>query len=339
MIKRILLSVTALYLLLVLLPLPSLLCRDKDQNGQNPSPSSGTEGSNALSGGTSGEESTAVFRLYDGESAAVFEVPERDFLIGTLAAEMPVSYHQEALKAQAVAAYTYYSYQRQAAREQPNENVMGADFSAAPWGSPIYYSADQLKEKWGDAFDSTYEKYAQAVDAVLGKRICYEGQLIMAVYHALSSGTTESAEVMWGSACPYLVSVPSPGDRLSPSYESTASFSPDEFSSALKTVNSELIFEGDPSEWISEAPGLSEAGTVLTLSISGHILTGNQIRDALGLRSACFDIVYADGAFMFTVRGYGHGVGLSQYGADYMARQGAGYEEILKAFYSGVEIL
>lgn len=339
MMKRMLLSAMALYLLLVLLPLPSLWWKESGSDQQEKTPSAGTDGTTSLSEGTSSEEDVAVFRLYDEESASIQEVSERDFLIGTLSAEMPISYHLEALKAQAVAAYTYYSYQRQASREHPDEAIQGADFSSTPWGFPIYYSAEQLKEKWGDAFDSTYEKYAEAVDAVLGKRICYDGQPIMAVYHAISSGTTESAEVQWGTAYSYLASVPSPGDKLSPSYESTVTKTAEELSAALTAVNGELALEGDPAAWIPGAPSLSSAGTVLSLTVGNQSFTGNQLREALGLRSACFTVGYAEGTFTFTVHGYGHGVGMSQYGADYMARQGADYEEILKAYYTGVEIV
>lgn len=149
MMKRMLLSAMALYLLLVLLPLPSLWWKESGSDQQEKTPSAGTDGTASLSEGTSSEEDVAVFRLYNEESASIQEVSERDFLIGTLSAEMPVSYHLEALKAQAVAAYTYYSYQRQASREHPDEAIQGADFSSTPWGFPIYYSAEQLKEKVG----------------------------------------------------------------------------------------------------------------------------------------------------------------------------------------------
>ena len=276
--------------------------------------------------------------MLDTDSGKVVELSERDFLIGTVANELYPTYHIEAMKAQAVAAYTYYSRKRTAQRANPSADLKGADFSDVPSRFPEGYTTEGLKERWGKNYDTYYKKVCEAVDAVAGKRLYYDGQPIMASYHAISFGATETAGVVWGSDYPYLQSVPSPGDKLSPDYETVVSFKAADFSAALCKEVKDLKLEGDAAGWVTGDPKLSEAGTVEEITVGGMKITGRQMRAALSLRSACFTVKYADGAFQFTVHGFGHGVGMSQYGADYMARQGSTWQEILTHYYTGVTI-
>ncbi len=278
---------------------------------------------------------TAVFRILSGDT--VTELEEREFLIRTLAYEMTPAYHEEALKAQAVAAYTYHARRRTMAREKPDKALGGADFAAVDARFPADYSAEALREKWGDKFTENYEKITAAVDAVIGKTITHNGALIDACYFAISSGSTEDAATLWGSDISYLRAVPSPGDRLAPDYQTTVTLSPDELRQKLAAVDGVTLGD-DPAAWFGDAT-VSASSTVTAIPVGGKTLKGSELRTALGLRSACFTHEYRDGKFVFTVRGYGHGVGMSQYGADYLARQGYSFEEILQYYYTGVTVV
>ena len=336
--KRYGLWILAVYLVLLLIPLP-LLGKGDDAEGPliRPSPTESSGVSSSPPDNSSPAEGTAVFRLLDEETGTVYEVADRDFVVGTVAAEMYPTYHAEALKAQAVASYTYYSVQRTQERADPDASLKGADFSDALSGLPRYYSDEELKERWGENYEAYHKKVTDAVDAVFGRTITYNGEPILAAYHAISAGTTEDAALVWGSSLPYLQPVASPGDKLSPSYQSTVSLSADELKTKLSSVEGCTLGD-DPAGWIAADPKVSASGTVTGIVIGGAEMSGKQVRELLGLRSACFTAVYDDGSFVFTVLGYGHDVGMSQYGADYMARQGSGWEEILHYYYTGVVI-
>lgn len=347
--KPIVLLIVAVFLLLLLLPLPALgiLEPDKPANvptvvGPNVS-STSPPATTATTGPAAGTQTTGsgqdykVFRIKDVASNTVITMNERDFLIGTLAAEMYPTFHIEALKAQAVAAYTYYSYQRTATRSKGN-NPEVADFEDVPSTFPKLYTKEGMQEKWGSKFDAYYQKLCEAVDAVIGKKILYEGQPIKAVYHAISFETTERAEVVWGVDYPYLQSVPAAGDKLAPSYQTVVTFTPDQLQQKV-AEKLKITLSGDPAGWFGKEITRSPAGTVTAITLGDKTLTGRELREALELRSANFTVTYTQASgFTFTVIGYGHGVGMSQYGADYLARQGATWEEILKYYYTGVTI-
>ena len=335
--KRYVLWIAAVYALLLMMPLPLLGIANSE--GDSPPASSVPEQPEENSSGAqnpAGAEGE-VFRLLDSDTGEVYEVADRDFVVGTVAAEMYPTYHTEALKAQAVASYTYYCVQRQQERADPDPELKGADFADTLSGAPRYYSDAELKERWGEHYEAYHDKITQAVDAVFGRKITYDGEPISAAYHAISSGTTEDAAVVWGSSLPYLQPVASPGDKLSPSYQSTVTFPSEEFKEKLSSVEG-CAFGDDPAAWIAGEPETTSSGTVTKITIGGKAMTGMEVREKLGLRSACFTVAYQDGAFTFTVLGYGHDVGLSQYGADYMARQGSDWEEILHYYYTGVVI-
>lgn len=332
--KRYLLWILTVYILLLLMPLPLLGTTQTDKGSQESPSSSGPTNSASSGNAPSANE---AFRILNTDTNAIEEVAPRDFLIGSVAAEMYPSYHIEALKAQAVASYTYYTVQRNKQRDNPDSSLKGADFADKNSGLPIYFTNDQLKDRWGKNYDTYYKKISEAVDAVPGKLIVYNNEPIVAVFHAISSGMTEDAGVVWGASYPYLVPVASPGDKLSPSYQTTVTVKPDELSSKLKSADSGLTLNGEPSAWLGQIQ-TSSSGTVTQIEIGGNALTGSKVREALGLKSACFSVKYEDGCFHFTVLGYGHDVGMSQYGADYLARQGSSYEDILKYYYTGVSI-
>lgn len=320
------------YLLLLVLPLPWLATADKPTpppavttTKKPPATAPTTPSTTAPS---SPDKSEAVFNVLDKNAGVIYTFTERDFLIYTVAAEMPASYPTEALKAQAVASYTYYTYQR--ARDL--EGMQGADFDDAP-SFPQAYSSEALKTLWGDKYDHYLKRIADAVDAVEGELARYDGKPIFAAYHSCNSGRTASSETVWGSSYPYLRSVVSSGDTLSASMTTTVTVSDNDFAAAFP----KLSLKGNASTWIGNTK-TADGGIVTSITIGGTELTGRDVRSALDLRSACFTVTHGKDGFTFTVKGYGHAVGMSQQGAKAMADQGFTYKDILQHYYTGITV-
>ncbi|MBR6718399.1 MAG: stage II sporulation protein D [Oscillospiraceae bacterium] len=273
------------------------------------------------------------YRVLRTESGTVEEIPLRDYLIGAVGAEMPASYEPEALKAQAVVSHTYAERMHRLHSVRPDPALSGADFSDDCRHYQAFVSAEQLRARYGDAFDAQYAKLAEAVDAVGGLLLCEDGEPIVAAFHAVSSGMTESAENVWGTALPYLVAVRSDADRSAPQFAAETALPADQVRHALLAAEGTCTLpEDDPAAWFSDAVR-SESGTVLQIGCGGAVLSGERLREILGLRSACFTVSFADGIFTFRTKGSGHGVGMSQYGANAMAAQGSSFETILQHYY------
>lgn len=319
--------------LLLIMVVTPLLAMGEGSAPISDSPSSGKTTA-AAQGSAGGKDGT--MKVLRASSNRVETMSDLDYVIGAVSAEMPPTYHIEALKAQAAACYTFALRSRNEQLEKPDEALSGAylnDDSAQHQG---YISKEESKAKWGDKFDTYYKKISEACEAVVGKAILYDGEPIIAAFHAICSGQTESAQVVWGKDIPYLQSVLSTGDKLSPDYTSTLSLTKEQFSSMAKKLD-KVSLEGDAAKWFDQLE-TSKAGTVTSITIGGQKVTGQQVREAFGLRSACFTLEYKNDRFIFHVSGYGHCVGMSQYGADYMARQGSSWEEIIRHYYKGVEI-
>lgn len=278
------------------------------------------------------------FKVLISETNEVKTMTEEEYIIGVVSAEIPADYNVEAIKAQAVACYTYAYLARAQERLSPSADLNGADISDNPNNHQGYIDSQQAAEKWGENAEIYSKKIREAVEEVCGNVIFYNGNPIIAAYHRISTGNTESAKVVWNEEVPYLQSVASPGDILSPDYINIVRIPVDKFKTSLAELNV-VNFTDNPSEWISDII-CSDAKTVTSIKICGAELSGNQLRSALGLRSAAFDVVYSgDDTFEFTVYGYGHCAGLSQYGADYMARQGDDWKKIINHYYADVEII
>ena len=276
--------------------------------------------------------SADTIEILDVAAGVIYTFDERDFLIYTVAAEMPALYHPEALKAQAVATYTYYMYEREHNRDK--ESLQGADTTQVPGSFPATYSPEGLKALWGEQYDTHLATVAAAVDSVLGQRVLYDDKPALTVYHAGNWGRTEQASVVWGTEYPYLQSVVSAGDETAASCQSTVTVSDDEFARAFEDVT----LNGEPSGWIAAEITCSPAGSVTGLTVGGKVFTGREVRSRLGLRSACFTVTHGEDGFVFTVKGHGHGVGMSQVGANAMAQQGFSYTEILAHYYPDTKI-
>ena len=314
-----LLLLTALAILLV--PMAArLLPQNARQNPQAP---------------TAPAESPTYYRVLETETGKLHEVSVRDYLIGAVSAEMPASYEPEALKAQAVAVHTYAERIK---RQNAETGMLGsADFTDDPQSYQGFYTDTQLRTLWGAQYEQNYRKIASAVDAVSGLLLCYQNEPIIAAFHAVSAGMTESAANVWGNDLPYLAAVESAGDCFAPQFENTLQLSPESLRKALTAVKPDLTFPDDPAEWLNILER-SSSGTVLRTEAGSAEFTGQQIRDALGLRSADFTAAYGDGMFLFVTKGCGHFVGMSQYGANNMAQNGAGFKEILQHYYPGTEL-
>ena len=284
------------------------------------------------------DSSARCYRVLRTASGTVEDIPVREYLIGVVGAEMPAAYEPEALKAQAVAAHTYAERIRAQNAAHPDPALHGADFSDDSAQYQAFYSQAQMQQFYGGAFEESCEKIAAAVDAVSDALLYYENEPIAAAFHAISAGQTESAGNVWGTPLPYLVSVSSEGDRSAPEYETVRCISPEKLKEALREIDPAVTFSGEPESWLG-APEITGSGTVLKLTCGSAVFTGQQIREALGLRSACFTVRCDDKQFIFTVRGFGHAVGMSQYGANVMAKNGSSCDEILLHYYPGAEIV
>lgn len=255
----------------------------------------------------------------------------REYIIGSLSGEMSASYHKEALKAQAVACYTFALYVASREEKRPE----GADISDDSTVYQSYIDEDARKKKWGDDYEKNEKIMSEAVDEVFGQYLEYDGKPAMAAYHAMCSGKTESAANVWGKSVSYLKSTVSSGDKLAPNYETCQKVSADEFKRILfKKGLTYGDYPTDASKWIGDIERYN-SGVVKYVDICGKKISGTDMRSLFSLKSADFDISFADGGFTFTCRGNGHFVGMSQYGADYMARQGSSYDEILNHYYPG----
>ena len=280
-----------------------------------------------------------VFRVLDFTSGQVIEQDLRDYVIGAVLAEMPATYHPEALKAQAVAARTYAVRQREKQRLSPDPELMGADISNDSTKYQAYFTPAQAKEFYGDGYDTYFQKAADAVDATDKLVLFYDDEPIVAAFHAISGGRTESAEVIWGSPVDYLVPADSSADKEAPSYPDEKIFTKKEFRTIIKKAYPDADLSESDGDWVS-IDETSASGTVTEMTVGDVKLKGTEFRSLFSLRSANFTVSYNGDSeqFCISTKGYGHGVGMSQYGANAMAEDGSDFEEILLHYYKGVEI-
>lgn len=310
-----------------MLLLPAWLSAPPEQISPEPAAEAETEAAPAPA-----VRSAGSYRVLDTDSGTVTEISVRDYLIGAVGAEMPAAYEPEALKAQVVASHTYAERIRRMNAAAPDPSLCGADFSDDSSVYQAFFTTDELKAFYGSAFEENYARLAAAVDAAGDRLLCCDGEPIVAAFHAVSAGKSESAEAVWGTALPYLVSVSSDADRAAPQFEETVTLPPESVRRALGLAETDL--PADAAQWFSDAV-TAEAGTVLTIHCGSKTLTGNQLREALALRSACFTVSFDGSSFRFVTKGHGHGVGMSQFGANAMAAQGSSYQEILAHYYPG----
>lgn len=261
--------------------------------------------------------------LQQGDAVAAVDLDT--YLVGVLLAEMPVSFEQEALKAQAVASRTY-------ARKAYETGGKHGDGSVCTDSSccQAYLAPDAYLQMGGT--EEGIEKVTAAVQDTAGLVLNYGEELIEATYFSCSGGQTEAAMEVWGTEYPYLQSVPSPGEEAAAHYEDTVFVTPEEFASLL-----DIHTEEAPASWIKLVE-YTQAGTVRKLVVADRVFTGTQLRMLLNLPSAAIELELTETGFRITTRGYGHRVGMSQYGAEAMAASGSTFQQILSHYYPGTEL-
>lgn len=239
-----------------------------------------------------------------------------DYLLGVVAGEMPANFEHEAIKAQVVASRTFV-YNRNLSVDNTTN-------------SQVYLSVDKMKENWGNKYDEYCQKITTAIKETNDEVMKYQDKYISALFFSSSNGYTENVEDYFESSpLPYLRSVDSPWDlKIDPKNTRQATFTKQELKDKFncKDLDFNII-------------AYKKSGRVATLSIGGKNYSGRQVRESLGLSSSCFNIEYLDNKYVFTTKGSGHGVGMSQYGAQGMALEGANYKEILNHFYTDIEIV
>ena len=255
-----------------------------------------------------------IISVYDAEKREIFTVDLEEYVLNTVAKEMPVSFDEEALKAQAVAVRTYTLKKREAKNQKHPEADICTDSNHC-----MAYSFGNIDAKYR-------AKLEKAVNETKGETLLYDNKLASTVFHAISSGKTENASDVWGGEVPYLISVECDDDKTVDGYVSSVTVPYEEF---LRKIN------GKNYDKVIGEEDRTKAGTVKNIVLCGKEITGAKIRELFNLRSSNFKIEEKEETFEFTVYGYGHGVGMSQYGANHLAKKGFSYEEILNHFYPG----
>lgn len=329
-------AAVGLGLLALLFLLSLLFLGDKGEAGDSPQPTGTlpldrTVVSPPPAEGAGADETTSIrVKLSDG---TVTEMTMADYLWRVVAAEMPASFEPEALKAQAVAARTYAAAKMAAGEANHPDADMCTDISCCQ----AYITPQDAAANWGASASSYEAKISAAVADTSGVIATYGGQPIQAVFFSSAAGRTADAVEVWGNDVPYLTGVESPEGEEVPNYHSTVTVPVEEFRTTLLSQVTGADLSGDPSGWFG-TPVLASNGGVTSIPVGGVSVTGATLRALFGLRSTVFTVQADSTAVTFSVTGYGHGVGMSQYGANAMAKEGKSYEEILKWYYTGVEL-
>lgn len=277
------------------------------------------------------EQPPKTIKVLDNKTGNVTEMNAEEFVTGAVSGEMPSDFEEEALKAQAVAARTYLYY-----KISQGSNHENADICNNPSCCCAFYTEDELRNLKGSEWIKTgYKKIKECVSSTAGEIIIYEGKPILAVFHsAAGGGRTENSGDVWQTSLPYLKSVETAGEEKKNNYQTTVSFTKDEFIKRMK--------ENYPD--CSEDSGLigentkTQGGAVDSVTLCGIKVKGVQARKIFGLKSACFEVTQNGENIVFTCAGSGHGVGMSQYGAQYMAQNNSTYKDIISKYYTGTVI-
>ncbi|SFQ27515.1 stage II sporulation protein D [Salibacterium halotolerans] len=273
------------------------------------------------------ERSEQTIPVFRSETETVEQTGLEEYVAGVVASEMPASFDIEALKAQALTARTYAAKQI----ASPSEiNLPDGALVTDTTMHQVYQNEEELKEEWGSDFEWKMEKVNKAVRATEGQVLTYEGKPITAAFFSTSNGHTENAEDYWQNSEPYLQSVESPWDTSSPRYSNEITIPVAEVEQALGIS----LSKGAAGTVLSH----TESSRVEEMEFGGETFSGREIREKLELDSTDFTVSRQGNDMVFSTKGWGHGVGMSQYGADGMADEGKTYKEIVKHYYKGVEI-
>lgn len=268
------------------------------------------------------EEKSISVKVKDTNTNEIIKMNLEDYLVGVVAAEMPASFHEEALKAQAVAARSYALYKINNSNKEYDlvTNVTNQS----------YITQEEMKNKWNNDFDKYFEKISKAVNDTKNEVMYYDNEVIEAFYFSMSNGYTEEASLVFKETEPYLTSVESSWDNESLNgFTKEVIFTKDEFCKMLN-LSCENLTVNDIER--------SSSNRVNKIIINNMEFIGTDLRKKLDLRSTDFNITISSDNVVITTYGYGHGVGMSQYGANGMAKEGYNYKDILKHYYTGINI-
>lgn len=279
-------------------------------------------------------DSSSNIKVYLTKEDKIVEVPIEDYVKSVVSSEMLASFDDEALKAQAIAARTFVASRK--IKACPNAN--GGDVCDSTH-CQVYINKDEKIKLWGEKGNEYWDKISKAVDDTAGKVLSFNDELVLyPQFFSTSSGNTENSVDVFSNAIPYLVSVKSEGENIAPKYETEFTFSIDEF---INKINSLYVDAGLTTSSLNENIEIltrSEAGGVKEIRFGGQTVKGTEFRISFGLSSTNFEYSIDGNNIVFKCKGYGHGVGMSQWGANVMGKNGAKYDEILKHYYTGIDI-
>ena len=277
-----------------------------------------------------------IINVYNVDKNKIEKIDIEKYLYGVLSSEMPSTFDEEALKAQAIAARTYVIYKME------NNITSGHKNSAVCTNSAhcqAYTSYEDLKKiKGEDWIKSDYVKVKKAVDDTKGQIVTYEKKAILPLYFSTSSGKTENSKDVFSTQYPYLVSVDSPYEQNSPKYSTTYSIKKSKFIKCIKNIYPQINISLDKLDKEVNIVDRTDGGCVKIIEVGNIKISGTDMRKILNLNSANFTINYDNDEMNFTVKGYGHGVGMSQWGAEGMAKKGYKYYDILFHYFKGTDI-
>ena len=277
-------------------------------------------------------ELISTVKLLHTKTGIVEEIPLDEYIVNVVAAEMPVDYELEALKAQAIVARTYTMYKITCDKKHENADICD-DFNCCQ----AWISKEDRFNKWDDRKQENWNKLVQAVNETKGKYILYDNKVINAFFHSNSSGKTEKPEDVWGGSLPYLDVVETSGEENYTSYKSEVIVSKKDFVNVLKDKfdSFEIDFKSNDCIKIID---YTDSGRIKKIRIGNIVFSGTDIRKYFSLKSTNFSVEISGNDIIFNVLGYGHGVGLSQTGSDALAKNGFTADEIIKQFYKNIEI-
>lgn len=279
-------------------------------------------------------EGNEIVKVYITSEDKIVEVPIEEYVKSVVSGEMPASFSDEALKAQAVAARTYIA----AKRLKPCDIAEGGDVCDTTH-CQVYISKESRIEKWESNANENWEKISKAVEDTKGKILSYNNELVLyPQFFSTSSGMTENSIDVFSGDIPYLVSTESTGEEVAPKYESEIAFNISEFVDKINEKYPDAKLTSDNLEGNIEVLSRSNAGGVKEIRFGETKVKGTDFRLAFGLNSTNFEYIINSDEIVFKCKGYGHGVGMSQWGANIMAKNGSSYEEILKHYYTGIDL-
>lgn len=312
--------------------------KEKNKVSSSQDKDSKTKSGNLERTKTGASDSQIYINVLKKSTKKVERMPLEEYVIGAVAAEMPAEFLAEALKAQAVACRTYAA--RKISKKMVHQGYekqkvyLCDDFSHCQ----AYIDKSQMKQRWGKNFDKYYKKIYSAVMSTKGEVLVYNGEIIDCLFHAASGGKTEDAKEVFGRTVSYLQSVVSRGEEACPKFSGEFYFGYDEFIKRLKSIYPNLKI--DTKNISSQIKVLQRTSTqrVKTIKVGNITISGNSFRSIFGLYSTEFWIYPQARGIKIRTRGYGHGLGMSQWGANYLARQGKNYKEILFYYYKNVKL-